>query len=131
MSAESTNETSEAETTDTATSEPVDGQLGDAGKKALQALRAEVKDLKAELAKAKATESADAGTGDPASDSDSPSDGTRDATNDEKPERMPISEYKALSLTEKQEVIRLGTAPRFTDTGDGAQCANPRMPSRS
>jgi hypothetical protein len=110
MSTESTPQTSEetpdgVESTDTATPEPVDGQLGDAGKKALQALRAEVKELKAQLK----AQDADAGTGDPTGDSPT-SDDARDAVTVE-----PNSQK-----------------PRFQGTGDGgaarkAVAANPQL----
>ncbi|WP_328920571.1 hypothetical protein OG911_25310 [Streptomyces sp. NBC_00208] len=76
---ESATQTSEvapdgAETTDTAP-EPADGQLGDAGKRALAALRAENKALKAQI---KATESTDEQR-DADSAEDSTSDDARDA----------------------------------------------------
>lgn len=70
---------SETTAEETPAAEPVDEQLGDAGKRALAALRSENKELKARL---KALEGADAGTGDPAGDSDSPSDGTSDSATD-------------------------------------------------
>jgi hypothetical protein len=80
MSDETTTQTSEGtpdgvESTDTATPEHVDGQLGDAGKKALQALRAEVKELKAQLkAQGSTDEQRDADSAE-----DSTSDDARDA----------------------------------------------------
>jgi hypothetical protein len=110
MSTESATQTSEetpdgVESTDTATPDPVDGQLGDAGKKALQALRAEVKELKAQLK----AQDADAGTGDPTGDS-STSDDARDAVTVEPTPQK----------------------PRFQGTGDGgalrkAVAANPQL----
>ncbi|MFJ8597267.1 hypothetical protein ACIREM_00810 [Streptomyces shenzhenensis] len=54
--------------------------LGDAGKRALAALRSEVKELKAKL---KASESNDVDTRDAVSAGGSPSEGTRDAVGDE------------------------------------------------
>ncbi|WP_030971739.1 hypothetical protein [Streptomyces sp. NRRL S-1824] len=93
-----------AETTDTATPGPEDAQLGDAGKKALQALRAEVKELKAKL---KAQDPADAERD--ASDDSPTSDDARDAVTVE-PTPQP---------------------PRFQGTGDGgartASQANPQL----
>ncbi|MFC8263250.1 hypothetical protein ACFUNF_37995 [Streptomyces sp. NPDC057291] len=103
---ESATQTSEvtpdgAETTDTATPEPADELLGDAGKKALQALRAEVKELKARI---KATESTDEQR-DADSADDSTSDGTRDAVTVE-PTPQP---------------------PRFQGTGDGGFMSAPKF----
>lgn len=90
---EVTSDGTEIPATSETTTQTDESALGDAGKKALQALRAEVKELKAQL---KATESADAGTGDPAGDSDTPSVSTRDAATDVTPKK-----------------------PRFQGTGDG------------
>lgn len=93
------------ESTDTATPEPEDAQLGDAGKRALSALRDEIKALKAQI---KAQEPADAARD--ASDGDSTSDDARDAvTVEPTPQR-----------------------PRFEGTGDGgayrrAAEANPQL----
>ncbi|WP_330247124.1 hypothetical protein OHA33_33080 [Streptomyces sp. NBC_00562] len=93
---ESATQTSEvtpdgADTTEPAT-EPADGQLGDAGKRALSALRDEIKALKAQL---KAQEPVDAERD--ASESDSASDAARDAgTVEPTPQK-----------------------PRFQGTGDG------------
>ncbi|MFF3356642.1 hypothetical protein ACFYWN_29245 [Streptomyces sp. NPDC002917] len=91
------NETSEvtpdgAETTEPAT-EPADGQLGDAGKRALSALRDEIKALKAQI---KAQDSTDEQRDADSADG-SPSDGARDAVTVE-PTPQP---------------------PRFQGTGDG------------
>ncbi|MGW6895774.1 hypothetical protein ACWGF2_03750 [Streptomyces sp. NPDC054919] len=94
-----------AETTEPAT-EPADGQLGDAGKRALSALRDEIKALKAQIKAQDSTdEQRDAGSAD-----DSTSDGARDAvTVEPTPQR-----------------------PRFEGTGDGgavrqAVVVNPQL----
>ncbi|MER5687427.1 hypothetical protein [Streptomyces sp. NPDC002205] len=98
MSAENTTQTSEetpdgVESTDTATPEPEDAQLGDAGKRALSALRDEIKALKAQIkAKESTDEQRDADSAD-----GSTSDDARDAvTVEPTPQR-----------------------PRFQGTGDG------------
>lgn len=116
---ESATQTSEetpdgVESTDTATPEPVDGQLGDAGKKALQALRAEVKELRGKLkafespadAERDASESGDSPS-DGASDSAADADGSHVATTDAdvKPTgRMTLNDYKALSPDERAAI---------------------------
>ncbi|MFJ7948602.1 hypothetical protein ACIQ6K_33930 [Streptomyces sp. NPDC096354] len=116
-----------AETTDTATPEPADGQLGDAGKRALQALRAEVKELRSKLkaietpadAERDASESAEAPSVG-ASDSTPDADGERVATtaDDVKPTgRMTRDEYLALSPDERAAIPRARIP--FTSSGDG------------
>jgi hypothetical protein len=139
MSTESANETSEetpdgVESTDTATPE-----LGDAGKKALQSLRAEVKELRGKLkafespadAERDASESGDSPS-DGASDSASDVDGERVATtaDDVKPTgRMNRAEYEALSPEERAAVPR--SSKPFQGTGDGgarkAVAYNPQL----
>ncbi|WP_199546224.1 hypothetical protein [Streptomyces sp. N35] len=84
MSESATEETSGmpadgSQSTDTSAAEPVDGQLGEAGERTLKKLRSEVKELQKQL---KAYESANAGTGDPASESSAPSDGSGDPAAD-------------------------------------------------
>ncbi|MFF0398277.1 hypothetical protein ACFYSJ_21285 [Streptomyces sp. NPDC005248] len=74
-----------AETTGPAT-EPADGQLGDAGKRALSALRDEIKALKAQI---KATETPADAERDASESAETPSDGARDATADVTP-RKPL-----------------------------------------
>jgi hypothetical protein len=78
--------------------------LGDAGKRALAALRSENKELKAKL---KAFESPAEITRDANSSAEAPSDGTRDAVGDVKP-----------------------TQPRFQGTADGGARGNPAPVAR-
>jgi hypothetical protein len=139
MSDETTTQTSEetpdgVESTDTATPETVDGQLGDAGKKALQALRAEVKELRSKL---KAFESPADAARDASESGDSPSDGASESASDVDGERvattaddvkptgrMSLNEYKDLSPDERAAIPQ-ERRPRFMGTGEGG-AYNPR-----
>lgn len=85
--------------------------LGDAGKRALQALRQEVKDLRAELKRYKASEPTDDGERDAADADGSTSESTRDAA--------PTSDASP-SATEGNDVEpTTSQRPRFQGTGDG------------
>ncbi|MEV6989128.1 hypothetical protein AB0N87_07775 [Streptomyces sp. NPDC093228] len=88
-------QTSEEPLDGAATTEPADpaeDALGDAGKRALAALRSEIKELKAQI---KAQEADDDATRDAGDDDGAPSEGTRDAAADEPTPQRPRFEGTA------------------------------------
>lgn len=102
---QSAQQNSETVSDETQNTEPVTPELGDAGKRALDALRSENKELKSRI---KALESANGDQRDAESSDVAPSDGARDAATDVDGERVATTADNVKP-----------TRPRFEGTGDG------------
>lgn len=109
--------------------ETADAQLGDAGKRALQALRQEVKDLRAELKKYQASESAEDAQRDAGDPADSTSESAMPADADARPVATTDADVKP---TPPRFVGAVDSGPRLTPasarqlTADDLRSMSPR-----